>query len=108
MKENNDQIADDRTVSKDESSKLGTTFVESNALEEFVPDKKYDPEWMEMDWDYKTTITTELKWTYLDELPFKQGIYGCNWPGPCLKNFTSNHFNDPLEACAVAGGLDRN
>ncbi len=24
-----------------------------------------------------------------------------------MNNFTRNHFNDPLEACTVAGGLDR-
>ncbi len=76
MKENNDQIADDCSVSKDESCKLGTTFVESNALEEYVQDKNYDPEWMEMDGDYKITITIELKLTYLDEPQSKQGMHG--------------------------------
>ncbi len=25
-------------------------------------------------------------------------MFGYNGPGPCLTNFTSNHFNDPLKA----------
>ncbi len=28
-------------------------------------------------------------------------------PGLFLKNFSAKSFNDPLEACAIAGGLDR-
>ncbi len=52
-------------------------------------------------------ITTELKWTYLDEPSSKKGIRGYNGPDPCLKNFSSNPFSNPLEACTVAGGLDR-
>ncbi len=106
MKGNNDHKADDGSVSKDKSCKLGTTFVESNAFEEYVADKNYDPEWMEMDGDYKTTVITELKWTYLDEPPSKEGMHGYDGPSPCLKYFTSNFFNDSFEACAVAGGLD--
>ncbi len=56
-------------------------------------------------WRLQKTVTSEMKWAYLDEQPSKQGMHGYNGPGPCLKNFTSNCFNDPLEACAVARGL---
>ncbi len=56
FKGNNDQIADARSVSKDESWNIGTTFVESNAMEEYVQHKNYDPEWMEMDGDYKKLL----------------------------------------------------
>ncbi len=86
LKGNNDQIADDRSVSKDKLSKHGNTFVENNAMDAYVPDKNYDPEWMEMDGDYKKTVTKESKWTYLDVPPLKEGMYGYNGPGPCLKN----------------------
>ncbi len=76
-------------------------------MDEYIPDKNYDPEWMEMDGDYRKIVSAELKWTYLDEPPLKEGMHGYNEPSACLKSFTSNQLNKPLEAYAVAGGHDR-
>ncbi len=105
--DNSDSIADDGSVSNDEMLEQGAIFIQSNVMDEYVPDENYHPEWMEMDGNYKTSINTELKWTYSNEPSCKEGMHSSNGPGPCLKNFTTNRFNDPLEACAVAGGLDR-
>ncbi len=46
-------LADDRSVSDNELCKHEATCLENNAMDENVPDKNYDPEWMEMDGDYK-------------------------------------------------------
>ncbi len=59
--DNSDSIVDDSSVSDDEMLEQGATFVQSNAMDEYVPDKNYNPEWMEMDGNYKTSINTELK-----------------------------------------------
>lgn len=72
-----------------------------------MPDEYYDPGWMEMDGDYKN-IPRELKWKYSEEPSTKKGMHSCVGLGPCLKNFSRDHFNDPLEACTITGGLDRN
>ncbi len=41
--------------------KQHTTVKDSNDLNEHVPDKNYDPEWMEMDGDYNQNITAEFR-----------------------------------------------
>ncbi len=64
MGENDEQRAEDESDSKDEAWKQDTTVQDSNALNEYVPDKNYGPEWMEMDGDYNQNIKTELRWTY--------------------------------------------
>ncbi len=89
LKGSNDLIVDDKSVSDNESCKHGATCLENNAMDEYVLYKNYNPKWMEMDGDYKKNITTELKWTYLDEPSFKEGMYDYDGPGPCLKNFSS-------------------
>ncbi len=53
LKGNNDLIADDGSVSDNELSKLGATFSKNNAMDEYIPDDNYNPEWMEMDGEYK-------------------------------------------------------
>ncbi len=60
-----------------------------------------------MDGDYIQNITTEFRLSYLEEPHLKDDRNGYDKPGPCLNNFTRNRFNDPLEACAIAGGFDR-
>ncbi len=53
LADNNDSIVDDGSVSEDEFCKHGATFVQYNAMDEYVPDDNYNPEWMEMDKNYK-------------------------------------------------------
>lgn len=53
---NNDSIVDNSCVSEDELFEHGTTFVQNNAMNEYVPDKNYNPEWMEMDRDYRKKL----------------------------------------------------
>ncbi len=53
LKGSNDLIAYDGSVSDNELCEHGATYWENNAIDEYVSDKNYDPEWMEMDGDYK-------------------------------------------------------
>ncbi len=91
---------DNESESDEEGYEYGLNCNAVNATDEYVPDDRYDG-------DYKKNITTELKWSYLEEPASKNEMHGYDGPGPCLRDFATNRFNDPLEACAVAGGLDR-
>ncbi len=44
LKGSNDLIADDRTVSDNELCKHGATCLENNTMDEYVPDKNYNPD----------------------------------------------------------------
>lgn len=68
-----------------------------------LPDKKYDPKLMEMDGDYNKIL--QQNWDRPIWTKFKRRMHDFDGSGPWSKNFASFCFNDPLEACAVTGGL---
>ncbi len=84
---------DDDSGSEEEDGDFSTSGDDFNAMNEYEPDESYDPECMEMHGDHK-------KYTH----GIKMDIFQRR---PCLKSFSINHFNDPLEASAIAEGLDR-
>ncbi len=61
MEQNDEQRAEVESGIEGKECEQNTTVQDSNALNEYVPDKNYDPEWMEMDGDYNQSITTELR-----------------------------------------------
>ncbi len=75
-------------------------------LEECDEDKLCNPEYMEMDGTYDHNIHFLLRFTYVAVPESICNHHVCNKPGPTIRNNALNRFKNPLEACAVAGGLN--
>ncbi len=68
-------------------------------------DKLYRPKFMEMDGTYNYNIEIPLTFTYSVEPKSICNVNEYNREGQLVK--TSDCFKDPLEACVVASGLNR-
>ncbi len=77
------------------------------AFEDYVPDESYNPDFMESDVIYDENIKTPLSFCYGIKLETITSNCTCNGNGLAIKDIELNRFKSPLEACAIAGELNR-